>query len=182
MSTGTVYAQTREPARESDPIPVGAPRSFYAASKLAAELLLGPYSASFGVVQLRLFMPYGPGQNERMLLPVIAGKVRDGIPIDLHGPNGLTCNPTAIGDVAEAVRRCLSVDGSHILNLAGPDVLTLRQVAEAIGSVIGRRPRFQTNPNDPPVVVGDTTRLKAALGWQPPTRFAEGVHEWLGPK
>ncbi|HKA08447.1 MAG TPA: NAD(P)-dependent oxidoreductase [Gemmataceae bacterium] len=180
MSTGTVYAQTREPARETDPIPIGADRSFYAASKLAAELLLGPYSASFGVVQLRLFMPYGPCQNEQMLLPAIAGKVRDGVPVDLHGSNGLSCNPTAIGDVAETVRRCLSLDGSHILNVAGPEVLTLRQVAEAIGSVIGRSPRFANKPETPPVIVGDMTRLKASLGWQPPTRFSDGVRDWLG--
>jgi UDP-glucose 4-epimerase len=179
MSTGTVYAQTREPARETDPIPVGADRSFYAASKLAAELLLGPYSASFGVVQLRLFMPYGPDQNDRMLLPAIAGKVRDGVPIDLHGPNGLICSPTAIGDVAETVRRCLSLDGSHILNVAGPEVLTLRQVAEAIGGVTGRAPSFANKSETPPVIVGDTTRLKATLGWQPPTRFDEGVRDWL---
>ena len=179
MSTGTVYAQTREPARETDPIPVGADRSFYAASKLAAEMLLGPYSGSFGVIQLRLFMPYGTGQNERMLLPAIAGKVRDGVPVDLHGHNGLNCNPTAIGDVAEAVRRCLSLDGSHILNVAGPEVLTLRQVAETIGCAIGRTPRFQSNPSDPPAIVGDTSRLRTALSWQPPTRFADGVREWL---
>src|SRR5262245_5743714 len=56
LSTGTVYSQTREPAREEEPIHPEAPRSFYAASKLAAELLLGPYSAYFAVTQLRLFM------------------------------------------------------------------------------------------------------------------------------
>jgi nucleoside-diphosphate-sugar epimerase len=142
-------------------------------------MLLGPYSAAFGVIQLRLFMPYGTGQNERMLLPVIAGKMRDGVPVDLHGPNGLSCNPTAIGDVAETVRRCLSLDGAHILNVAGPDILTLRQVAETMGGVIGRPPRFVSKPETPPVIVGDTTRLKAALGWQPPTRFGDGVWEWL---
>src|SRR5262245_33715992 len=86
LSTGTVYSQTREPAREDEPIRPEAPRSFYAATKLAAELLLGPYSASFGVTQLRLFMPYGSGQNEKMLLPTIAAKVRSGTLVDLHGP------------------------------------------------------------------------------------------------
>jgi nucleoside-diphosphate-sugar epimerase len=116
-----------------------------------------------------------------MLLPVIAGKVRDGVPVDLHGPNGLTCNPTAIGDVAEAIYRCLSLDGSHILNVAGPEVLTLRQVAEAIGGAIGRSPRFANKPETPPVIVGDMTRLKSTLGWQPATRFSDGVREWLDP-
>jgi UDP-glucose 4-epimerase len=179
LSTGTVYTQTREPAREDEPIRPEAPRSFYAATKLAAELLLGPYSTYFGVTQLRLFMPYGRGQNERMLLPTIAAKVRAGTPVELHGADGLRCNPVAVADVAEAVRRCLSLEGTHTLNVAGPEVLTLRQVAEAVGAAVGREPRFHTKAETPPVIVGDTSRLKAALGWQPGTRFADGVREWL---
>ena len=178
-SSGTVYTQTREPAREDEPTPVGASRSFYAATKLSAELLLGPYAAVYGVTQLRLFMPYGQGQNEKMLLPQIVAKVRDGVPIDLHNPDGLKCNPIAVGDVAEAVRRCLALDGSQTLNLAGPEVLTLRQIATAVGAAVGREPRFNTKPEAAPVIAGDTSRLNAALGWQPPTRFADGVREWL---
>jgi nucleoside-diphosphate-sugar epimerase len=58
-------------------------------------------------------------------------------------------------------------------------VLTLRQVAEAVGSAVGREPRFHSKPEPPPVIVGDTSRLKATLNWQPPTRFADGVREWL---
>lgn len=180
LSTGTVYSQTREPAREDEPVRPDAPRSFYAATKLAAELLLGPYSGSYGVTQLRLFMPYGDGQNEKMLLPSIAAKVRSGVPVDLHGPDGLRCNPVAVADVAEAVRRCLGLSGSQTLNVAGPDVLTLRQAAEAIGTVVGRAPNFQVRPEPPPVIVGDTSRLRSALGWAPPTCFADGVREWLG--
>jgi nucleoside-diphosphate-sugar epimerase len=180
MSTGSVYGQAREPAREDEPVAVGANRSFYAASKLAAELLLGPYSTCFGVTQLRLFMPYGRGQNEKMLLPQIVSKVRAGGQIDLHAPDGLRCNPVAAADVAEAVRRCLSLEGSQTLNLAGPEVLTLRQIAESVGAAVGRGPQFQVKPDPGPVIVGDTSRLKAALGWQPPTKFADGVREWIG--
>jgi nucleoside-diphosphate-sugar epimerase len=180
LSTGTVYGQTREPAREDEPVTVAASRSFYAATKLAAELLLGTYSAHLGVTQFRLFMPYGRGQNEKMLLPQIVGKVRSGVPIDLHAPDGLKCNPIAAGDVAEAVRRCLALEGSQVLNLAGPEVQTLRQIAESVGSVVGRGPRFQTKVESPPVIVGDTARLKTTLGWQPETRFSDGVLEWLG--
>jgi len=179
MSSGTVYAQTKEPAREDEPIPISAPRSFYAASKLAAEILLGSYSPYFGMIQLRLFMPYGTGQNERMLLPLIVSKVRDGVTVDLHGSEGLTCNPIAVRDVAETVRRCLTLDGSHTLNVAGPEQLTLRQIAGLIGTAVGREPVFTNKPGTAPVIVGDTSRLQAALGWQPPIRFAEGVKEWI---
>ncbi|HEX3147117.1 MAG TPA: NAD(P)-dependent oxidoreductase [Gemmataceae bacterium] len=179
MSTGTVYSQTREPAREDEPIRTDASRSFYAATKLAAELLVAPYYTSFGVTQLRLFMPYGSGQNDKMLLPAIVSKVRSGMSVDLHGADGLRCNPVAVDDVSEVVRRCLMLDGSQTLNVAGPEVLTLRQVADAIGKTIGREPRFNSKPESPPVIVGDTSRLRATLGWQPPTRFVDGVRDWL---
>jgi UDP-glucose 4-epimerase len=179
MSTGTIYAQTGKPSLETESIYVDSARSFYAATKVAAELLLTPYSQFFGVIQFRLFMPYGPGQDERMLFPLVAKKVREGVPVDLHGQNGLISNPTAIADVAEAVHRCLFLDGSHLLNLGGPEVLSLRHVADAIGAVIGRAPRFNVMAEPPPAFIGDTSRLQAVLGWQPMTRFADGVRAWL---
>lgn len=179
FSTGTVYSQTREPAREDEPIRPDAPRSFYASTKLAAELLLQPYSQFFGITQLRLFMPYGVGQNDRMLLPSIVAKVRGGVAVDLHGPDGLRCNPVAIGDAVEVVHRCLGLNGSQTLNVAGPEVLSLRQVAETIGTAIGTPPRFEVRSEPPPVIVGDTTRLRDALGWRPETRFVDGVRTWL---
>jgi nucleoside-diphosphate-sugar epimerase len=181
MSSGSVYDQTDRPSVETDTFSVSTPRSFYAASKLAAELLLEPYSAFLDVIQLRLFTPHGSGQDERMLLPLVAGKVRDGAPLDLHGPDGLLTNPTAITDVAEAVRRCLSLDGSHILNLGGPEILSLRQMAELMGRLIGREPTFNIRDESAPVIVGDTTQLRKTFKWAPPTRFAEGLREWLRP-
>lgn len=180
MSTGSVYAQNLEPTREDENIPIGVNRSFYVASKLAAELMLGPYAAYFGLTHLRLFMPYGPGENEQMLIPRLLLKIRAGDTIDLHGNDGLLSNPIYVVDVAEATRRCLALEGSQTLNLGGPHVLTLRQVAETIGSAIGKTPVFQTKPESAPVIVGDISRLKTVLGWQPPTRFVDGVKLWLG--
>lgn len=179
FSTGTVYSQTKQPACENEPIQPSATRSFYASTKLAAELLLQPYSTVFGVTQLRLFMPYGSGQNPKMLLPSIVTKIRDGVSVDLHGHEGLRCNPIAIDDVVEVARRCLELHGSQTLNVAGPDVLSLREVAEAIGVVVGKRPQFSVRDEAVPVIVGDTTRLHQVLGWQPATRFADGVRAWL---
>lgn len=180
MSTGSVYTQSLEPAQESENIPIGVNRSFYAASKLAAELLLGPYSAFFGLTNLRLFMPFGAGQNDKMLIPRLLQKIRASESIDLHGTDGLLSNPIYVEDVAEATRRCLTLEGTQTLNLGGPDVLTLRQVAETIGSEIGKAPVFQSKPEAAPVIVGDISALKAALGWQPTTRFGDGVKSWLG--
>jgi len=72
------------------------------------------------------------------------------------------------------------LDGSHTLNLAGPEVLTLRQIAEAVGGVVGRAPVFKTKPES---AAGDRRRHDAAAAgvqWEPPTRFMDGLREWLG--
>jgi nucleoside-diphosphate-sugar epimerase len=178
-STGSVYSQTREPAKEREPFDVLAGRSFYAASKLAGELLLGPYEALFPVVVLRIFMPYGPGQCPDMLFPSLVRKVREGRPIQLHGQDGLLCNPVAVGDVVEGLRRCLGLARSATLNLGGPRQLTLRQIGNAIGHVVGAVPVFEPQPGAPPVIVGDCAALKDALGWAPSIDLESGLREWL---
>jgi nucleoside-diphosphate-sugar epimerase len=179
-STGSVYTQRRQPTREDEPFALNTPREFYVASKLAAEVLLGPYARLLNVIILRLFMPYGPGQSHTMLIPQLVRRVREGRPIDLQGVDGLRANPVAVADVAETLERCLSLPASATLNLAGPETLSLRQMGECIGRVLGQAPRFQTHPDqEPPVLVGDTTLLRAALGWAPATDFESGLRRWL---
>jgi UDP-glucose 4-epimerase len=179
-SSGSVYTQTARPALENEVIDLPAPRTFYVASKLAAEVLLRPYQALFPVVVLRLFMPYGAGQNPDMLLPSLVERVRQGQPLKLHGQDGLVSNPVAAADVAEALARCLTLDNSVTLNVGGPERLTLRQVGQAIGRVVGCEPAFESQPAAAvPVVVGDTTALQKTLGWAPALRMEEGLRRWL---
>jgi len=178
-STGSVYTQSREPARENEGIDLFAPRTFYAASKLAGELILRPYEALYKVLHLRLFMPYGAGQGPDMLLPSLVRSVREGRPIKLHQPDGLVCNPVAVDDVVEAFRRGLDFERSATLNVGGPQQLTLRQVASAVGRAVGAAPVFEQQPGVPPVVVGDCTALRQAFGWAPPTDLETGLREWL---
>jgi len=179
-SSGSVYTQIMRPACEAEPFDLHAPRTFYVASKLAAELLLRPYATLLPVVILRLFTPYGVGQNPDMLIPQLVRRVREGEPISLHGTDGLRTNPVAVGDVVDVLRACLALDTSVILNIAGPEVLTLREIGLCIGRVLGLEPRFETHPDQvPPVIVGDTSALRAALGWVPETRFEAGLRNWL---
>ena len=181
-SSGSVYSATDAPAREHDAIDLLAPRSFYSASKLAAEMLIGSYRSVFHTIVLRLFVPYGPGQAADMLIPRMVESVRAGQPITLQGDAGLVMNPVAVEDVADALVRCLSLDASATLNVAGPETLTLRQVGEAIGRAIGRAPRFEHRPGAAAAIVGDTTLLRNTMGWAPPITFEDGLHAWLGSK
>jgi nucleoside-diphosphate-sugar epimerase len=180
-SSGSVYGDRRGPARESDALRLDGRASFYAASKLAAEALIAPYARRLTVIRLRIYAPYGPGQDSRQLISDLVRRVRERRAIDLHGADGMVINPLWVGDLAEAIRRCLPLETSAVLNVGGPEPLTLREIGDCIGRITGIPPRFAVHPDQTaPVVVGDTTALRAALGWSPPTTLESGLERWLG--
>lgn len=180
LSTGSVYGRAANPQAESAPIDVAsAAQSFYAATKLSGELLLRSYARLMCVATLRLFVPYGLGQNADMLMPQLVSKVEKGLPILLNPPDGLRANPIAAEDVGEAVRRCLTLDESVTLNVAGPDEWTLRGIGETIGRVLGRPVAFAEQQGQAPNLVGDIRSMTAALRWRPPTDLETGLRRWL---
>jgi UDP-glucose 4-epimerase len=181
-STGNVYSSTVPIAHEEDTLIISSPRTYYAASKLSSELLLGPYAKLLPVIILRLFMPYGVGQKAHMLFPQLLDKVRTGQPIHLHGPDGLRANPLAVADAAEGFTRCLSLKESVTMNLAGPEVHNLRQIGETMGRVLKRQPVFQVLDQEPPHFVAATSRLQKVLGWTPATTLDKGLRQWLHAK
>jgi nucleoside-diphosphate-sugar epimerase len=179
MSTGSVYGFARRPVTENDVPGYGVERPLYVASKLAAETILSAYRTSFIPIVLRLFVPYGPGQDSRMLIPELARRVQNGEPVRLDGDDGLVVNPVVVDDVVRAIIGALSLDAAATLNVAGPQTLTLRTIAETLGAALGRPVRFESTGAPARWLVGDTGALTRALGWSPPTAFAAGVGGWL---
>ena len=181
-SSGSVYTNQSQPANEDDKIDLSSSRSYYAATKVSSEALLSAYGGAFSVAQLRIFMPYGQGQSAEMLLPMLVKRVHDGQPITLQGADGLRANPVAAADVAEAFARCLDLENQATMNLAGPDVLTLRQIGEIIGNVVQREPVFEVQPDAiAPMIVGNTMRMREILDWTPSSGFEAGITQWLRP-
>lgn len=181
-STGSLYSDTQVPALETDAIDLLAARNFYVATKLAAEVLAAPYGVLFPIIQLRIFMPYGEGQNPSMMFPQLVQRIREGRAVTLHGQDGLIANPVYASDVAEAIWRCAELKEGGTYNLAGPQVLNLREIAKAIGKVVECQPRFEEQPADkPPVIVGATDALRAALAWAPSIPLDMGLRTWLKP-
>lgn len=180
-STGSVYAGTGSASTENDEVPVDQP-GFYAASKAAAECLVAPFANLLAVVRLRIYTPYGPHQNESMLIPSLVRRVRESIPIELHGRDGMVISPLYVDDLAEAISRCIALERSAVINVAGPERLALRQLGECIGRVLGMTPRFTTRENEPaPVAAGDCSKLREVLGWAPDTSLEAGLRKWLVP-
>lgn len=162
-STGGVYAARAAPLDEAAPLAEGASLGFYAATKLAAELIARQYEGSFSVVVLRFFFVYGAGQAEHMLVPRLVASVRDRRPIRLAGEEGIRINPTYVDDAAAAVVGALGLERGATLNVAGPEALSLRALATLIGDGMGTSPIFEVTEEGAGHLVADTTRMRSML-------------------
>lgn len=165
-STGGLYAPSRLPLREDDPLEIGETAlSHYFASKRAGELVAAAYGQALDVTVLRIFFCYGPGQAAEMLMPRLAHIVRDARPIRLAGQEGLRFNPVFVDDAAASVARLAEGGGPAVVNIAGPTVISLREVGETLGRVLGKAPIFENEGSSAsPSMVADIARLTAAVG------------------
>ncbi|MCP5200971.1 MAG: NAD(P)-dependent oxidoreductase [Gammaproteobacteria bacterium] len=176
-STGGVYEGASAPFGEALAV---TPRNFYAASKLAGEVLCQPYRELFPVAVLRLFFIYGPGQIGR-LVPNLAERIRCGHPVDLTGANGgLRITPTYVDDVVDVIATALEERWDGIFNVASDEVISIEELARHIGRLLGREPVFRRNEGkDPGSMVPDLTALRAQFDMSRFRCFADAVADAL---
>ena len=186
----TATSPQSEPLTESTPL---RPRSPYARSKAAAELL-GRRAAERGldVVCIRAFNHTGAGQSDqfvvssfaRQLAAIASGRqpallrvgnldsVRDFLHVD---------------DVIEAYLRLLDRNvPAGVYQVAGEVAIPIRSVLEALIRIAGVAPRVDVDParlRPTDWLVGDATRLRRATGWQPRIELdallREVYEDWL---
>ena len=179
-STGGLYAPSAAPLTEESRLdPPRGPLGFYFDTKLCSEILVRAYEGQMHTVILRPFFIYGPGQRETMLLPRLIANVREGRALPVRGGRGTRLNPIFAGDAVDALATCLAADAPGVLNLAGPEVLTIRDIALHIGALIGREPLFDAQEGEADSVVADISRLRQRLT-APMTRFRDGIAEMVG--
>jgi len=175
-SSGSVYGGGRSPLSEADP---RRPPDAYARSKAGAEELLDG-AEGLEVCALRLFAPYGPGQHGRLVAELV-GRVSSRRPVTLHGTGHPRLNPIFVDDVAAIVADALERPTPPVLNVAGDEVLSIREMAEAIGRALGVAPRFEPATGEPPLdLVADTSLLRRTFSLGAPTPFERGIAATVG--
>lgn len=138
-SSGNVYERNLSPHPESDPT---ASSDAYAAFKLEAEANLSAFQDHFKVCILRIFAPYGPGQRHRMI-PKIVDLVRLGQPVVLTNDGQPFINPLYIDDLIWVMHRALLLPQYELVNIAGPEPLSVEAIAVTAGKQLGREPVFE---------------------------------------
>lgn len=185
-SSSSVYGlNARVPFSESDE--VAAPISPYAATKRACELLTHVHHHLYGmpVACLRFFTVFGPRQRPDLAIALFLGKVSKGERIMMYGSGDTSRDYTYIDDIVAGVLAAhdrIDEHGHRIWNLGGSHPVTLGDMIETIGRVVGRPPvieRAPARPGDVERTFADLSRSSAELGYVPRTGFEEGVRrQW----
>lgn len=167
-STGGVYAPSATSISENGLILAPTEMGFYPASKFSTEMLLLPFRDIFDLIILRPFFIYGQAQDMTMLIPRLIANVRDGVPILLDGENGMRINPIHVDDVCDFILSTLNVNGSDIVNVAGKEVLSLREIGEVIGGIVEKDPVFETTDSSlEKSLVANTSRMDQYMEMSP---------------
>jgi nucleoside-diphosphate-sugar epimerase len=123
---------------------------------------------------LRPFAPYGPTQRDR-LIPALVRRVRDGLPVTLNGGGRPRLTPIFVDDVVRALCAAVELDGHHVVNVAGDEVATIRELAELIGEAVGRRPVFEEGGASSGDLIADNRRMHELLAPGPLVPLSEGL-------
>jgi Nucleoside-diphosphate-sugar epimerases len=139
--------------------------------RFVREVRAAGFRASFA----RIFRVYGRGSRD-----VVSRWVRaalDGEPIDVYHPEN-HFDYIFSGDVADGLlRMATSPRASGIINLGSGDARPVAAVIDAVEHATGTRLSARTNEVEEPYEAScaDVGRLRATLGWTPPTSLEVGV-------
>jgi nucleoside-diphosphate-sugar epimerase len=140
FSTGNVYPLVAVESGGATEATPAAPVGEYAQSALARERIFEYFSASYGIPVLIYRLNYAIDLRYGVLLD-IGEKVARGEPIDLS--MGFA-NVIWQGDANSYCLRAFALceTPARVLNVTGPDTISVRGVAEKLGAMLGRAPVF----------------------------------------
>ena len=146
----------------------------YAMSRLGAERIVAYHSKRNHTPTsiVRLFyateLRYG-------VIHDIATKIRDGVPIQLDMGY---FNQIWQGDACDYLIKCLSLctAPATTINLTGPEILSVREVALKLGDLMGIEPKLEGTESET-ALLGDASELFARFG--KPAISTDQIIEWV---
>ncbi len=183
-STTWVYSEADGEDLLDETSPLQAPSHIYTATKMAAEYYCLAYSKLYDleITILRYGIPYGPRARDGAVIPIFVSKALNGQSLTIAGDGSQYRKFVYVEDLAEGnVLALKPVAKNKIYNLEGKEKITVRQIAEAIGRIIGNT-KIEFIPSRPGDFSGkeiSAERAKKELGWEARTPFEEGVRKYI---
>lgn len=165
IGTCAEYALGQDMVRADTPLN---PQTLYAACKASLFQILGKFLPEAGVefAWCRLFYLHGEGEHPRRLVPYLHRQLAAGQPAELTSGQQIR-DFLDVRVAGELIARAAVSDAQGPLNICSGQPVTVRQLAEGIADVYGRRSllHFGARPDnlfDPPYVVGVPAQLAAS--------------------
>jgi nucleoside-diphosphate-sugar epimerase len=183
-SSSSVYGNSDELPRVETQNPD--PISPYGVSKLAAERYCVSFSRVYPLetVALRYFNVFGPNQDPSSqyaaVVPRFITAIADGRSVPIYGDGEQQRDFTFVANVVEA--NLLAADAAQvsgtIVNVATGRATSVHELADAIGSILGRsveRDMLPERTGDIRDSYADVTRARELLGWEARIGLEDGL-------
>jgi nucleoside-diphosphate-sugar epimerase len=178
LSTGNVYPFVSSSSGGATEDYIPAPLGEYAGAALARERIFEYYSQRQGTRLVLLRLNYAVELRYGVLID-IGSKVWAGEAIDL-GAGHLNC--LWQGDANEMILRALALatNPPALFNLTGPEVLSVRELAQQFGQWMNREPKL-VGTEAPTALLSNSARLCARLGAPvtPLARVVRWTADWI---
>lgn len=164
------------------------PKSPYSVARLSQEYMSKLYVDRFGldIVMTRSFNHIGPRQSTRFVIPsfieqlvnIASGKIENKMMV---GNIDVVRDFTDVRDVVDAYWRIIkNAKNREVYNVCSGRGVKLRDIIDMTANHLGIKPNICVDPsrvraNDVPRVIGDNTKLKTELGWQPKYNLSQTI-------
>ncbi|GEM_PF-1788343 len=180
-STEWLYALSPEEEVDEDTPLSLPPEDPYIASKLMAEQALWSTCPILGIgcLSIRIGNPIGPGEREGLLHREVIRRILSGEEVVVHGRGEQRRQYLHVSDLARGIVLALEKGMTGILNLSGPEPVTVMQVIESVSELLGRKPkiRFVEGRRGYPGKRVSIERAKS-MGWEP-MPYREALRRYL---
>jgi GDP-4-dehydro-6-deoxy-D-mannose reductase len=182
-----VYASAEKALTENHPLKPGSP---YALSKLAQEMFAGRTNGATAVTVARAFNHFGPRQSPFFAASGFARRIAD-IERGRWQPEISVGNLDArrdLTDVRDTVRAYKLIvergQPGRAYNVCSGKALAIRELldlllAHARVPVTVKVDPARLRPNDTPLLLGDPSRLRDELGWEPQIPIEQTINDLL---
>ena len=178
-STGGIYGFGENIFSEDHNVIFHNEIGFYQTSKLNSEVLVENYGKYFSTIILRFFFVYGKRQRSDMLIPRLIAKVNNNENIILNGEEGIKINPIYIDDAVSAILNCLNLIGNYKINIAGNEVLSIKEITKIIGVHLNKNPNYEIIHSEiNKDLIANINKMKNLLKYTPKT-FSEQIKNML---
>ena len=158
----------------------------YAATKIAGEFLCSTYSHLYQlhVVALRYFTVYGPRQRPDLAIHQFTRRIHAGQPIEQFGDGTTRRDYTYIDDVIQGTMAAFQYEGPRfdIFNLGESETIQLKDLIVAIENALGKKAKINQLPEQPgdmPLTCADISKARKLLGYNPTTKFGQGLSKFV---